>query len=50
MSSRKTALLICDLQQKTVGRLFYKNTVLRNINKIQHVKQYIPQICHTSIS
>jgi nicotinamidase-related amidase len=50
MSLRKTALLICDLQQKTTKQLFYKNSVINNVNKLLFMKQYIPEITFTTIS
>ena len=50
MSIRKTALLICDLQQQTISQLYYKPLIIKNTNKLLHMKQYIPQLCFSAIS
>lgn len=41
---RNTALLICDLQTKTVRNLYYKHTVLANVNTLLGMKPYLPHI------
>jgi len=38
------AILICNLQTKTINNLFYKDKVIHNINKLSHMKKYIPSI------
>ena len=50
MYKSNTALLICDLQDKTIDRLFYKSSVIYNTNKLLQIKQYIPNIKLTAIS
>lgn len=40
---RRTALFICDLQTKTVDKLYYKIDILKNVNKLLYMKPYIPQ-------
>ena len=44
------AILICNLQTKTVNNLFYKEKVIQNINKLSHMKKYIPSIKLSVIS
>ena len=46
----KTALLICDLQDKTVQNLFCKKGILKNVNKLLHMKEFIPQITYCAMS
>ncbi|MDA9072277.1 isochorismatase family protein [bacterium] len=50
MSKIKTALLICDLQGKTIKNLFNKSCVINNTNKFLYMKQFIPEISLTAIS
>jgi hypothetical protein len=50
MSIRKIALLICDLQSKTVNHLYYKSRIIENTNKLLYMKQFIPDISFTAIS
>ena len=38
------AILICNLQTKTINNLFYKDKVIFNVNKLSHMKKYIPSI------
>jgi len=38
------AILICSLQTKTINNLFYKDKVIFNVNKLIHMKKYIPSI------
>ena len=38
------AVLICNLQTKTINNLFYKDKVIFNVNKLIHMKKYIPSI------
>lgn len=47
---RKTALLICDLQNKTVSNLFCKKGILKNVNKLLYMKEFIPQITYCAMS
>ena len=44
------AILICNLQTKTVNNLFYKDKVIFNVNKLSHMKKYIPSIKLSIIS
>ena len=32
------ALFICDLQTKTINKLFYKDKVINNVNKLIYMK------------
>lgn len=41
---KRTALLICDLQTKTVANLYYRKHVIDNVNKLLYMKQYSPYI------
>ena len=41
--SRRTALLVCDLQTKTINRLFHKTSVLYNVNKLLHMRKYLKE-------
>ena len=38
------AILICNLQTKTINNLFYKDKVIFNVNKLIHMKKYIPSM------
>ena len=38
------ALLICNLQTKTIHNLVYKDKVINNVNKLSYMKKYIPSI------
>ena len=40
------AILICNLQTKTINNLFYKDKVIFNVNKLSHIKKYIPSLFH----
>ena len=44
------AILICNLQTKTINNLFYKDKVIFNVNKLIHMKKYIPSIKLSIIS
>ena len=44
------AILICNLQTKTINNLFYKDKVIFNVNKLSHMKKYIPSIKLSIIS
>ena len=44
MINKKFALLICDLQTKTLPNLFNNNEVVYNVNKLLYMKKYIPEI------
>lgn len=46
----KTALLICDLQGKTINNLFNKSCIINNTNKFLYMKQFIPEISLCAIS
>ena len=50
MSKIKTAILICDLQGKTIKNLFNKSCVINNTNKFLYMKQFIPEISLTAKS
>ena len=50
MSLKNTALLLCDLQKQTINNLYYKKSVINNINKLLFMKKYIPQISFCAIS
>lgn len=39
---KKYALFICNLQTKTTPSLFYRDTVILNVNKLLHIKQFLP--------
>ena len=43
----KTALLICDIQKKTIKNLYDKDKVISNINKFLYLKDYLPLILKT---
>ena len=43
----KTALLICDLQKKTVKNLYDRETIIENINNLIYMKEYLPKISKT---
>jgi nicotinamidase-related amidase len=38
------AIIVCNLQTKTINNLFYKDKVIFNVNKLSHMKKYIPSI------
>jgi nicotinamidase-related amidase len=42
-ASRKTALLVCDLQTKTINRLYNKTNVIYNVNKLLHMRKYLQE-------
>ena len=44
------AVLICNLQTKTINNLFYKDKVIFNINKLIHMIKHIPSIKLSIIS
>jgi nicotinamidase-related amidase len=47
---KRTALLICDLQRRSVPHLVNQPTIIRNVNKLIHMKQYIPAFTFSAIS
>jgi len=44
INAKNYALFICDLQIKTINKLFYKDKVINNVNKLTYMKKYIPSI------
>ena len=44
MSLNRFALLVCDLQKKTIKNLYYKNNVINNVNLLLNLKPQIPDI------
>jgi len=44
MTLNRFALLICDLQQKTIKNLHYKQNIINNINLFLNLKKHIPDI------
>lgn len=40
-SLRNIALLICDIQSKTIKNLYHKDTIINNINLLLNSKQYL---------
>ena len=44
MLHKNFALLICDLQTKTIPHLYHKKKVIYNVNKLLYMKKYIPEI------
>jgi hypothetical protein len=44
MLHKNFALLICDLQTKTIPQLYHKKKVIYNVNKLLYMKKYIPKI------
>ena len=44
MLHKNFALLICDLQTKTIPQLYHKKKVIYNVNKLLYMKKYIPEI------
>ena len=44
MRNKNFALLICDLQTKTIPQLYHKKKVIYNVNKLLYMKKYIPEI------
>jgi nicotinamidase-related amidase len=47
---KRTALLICDLQRRSVPHLVNGPTIIRNVNKLIHMKQHIPAFTFSAIS
>tara|TARA_Y100000385_G_scaffold4560_1_gene4988 strand:- start:1010 stop:1570 length:561 start_codon:yes stop_codon:yes gene_type:complete len=44
------ALLICDIQSKTIKNLTNSDNIIKNINKLLMMKRYIPSIVFSAIS
>jgi len=40
------ALLICDIQSKTIKNLTNSDNIIKNINKLLIMKRYIPSIIY----
>ena len=41
---KNTALLICDIQTKSIRNLFYRDKIIKNINKLLEIKTVSPNI------
>lgn len=48
--SKRTALLICDLQSRSIPHLINRQSIVCNVNKFIYMKQYIPSITFSAIS
>ena len=49
-TAKRTALLICDLQRRSVPHLVNRPTIIRNVNKLIHMKRHIPAFTFSAIS
>jgi nicotinamidase-related amidase len=45
---KNTALLICDLQTKSIRNLFYRDKIIKNVNKLLEIKTVSPSIKFSS--